>query len=63
MAGKTLTVVRQITYRGTEEQLKMQMERSLKDGRYPSWVTDVTVETISTDGITGEAFTGWWQTP
>jgi hypothetical protein len=54
-------IVRVITYEGTEEQLRKQMDLSLKDGRYPGWLTSVTIETTHNDipGLEGQTPENW----
>lgn len=41
-----MRVVRVITYEGTEENLAIQLLRSLDDGNYSSFLTNITVQTI-----------------
>lgn len=53
-------IIREITFEGTEEQLRKQMENSLMDGEFP-YLTRITVKTLHTDvpGVTGLRPEGW----
>jgi len=53
-------IIREITFEGTEEQLRRQMENSLRDGEYP-YMTTITVRTLHSDvpGLTGQNPKGW----
>ncbi len=59
MGEKQIRVVRRITYEGTEDAMKLQLEGhgvcpgSLKPGRYP-WLTTITVEEVSREEIPDE---------
>ena len=55
-----MKVVREITYEGTEAQLRRQMAGSLEDGTF-RYLTTITVRTVSTDlsGLTGQKLEGW----
>lgn len=54
-----MKIIRTITYEGTEEQLRKQMQNSLADGTY-NYLTTITVSTRVTDGeYTGQRTSGW----
>jgi hypothetical protein len=60
-----MKIVRVLTYEGTEEQLKRQMKRSLKDGFHAPGAVGISIATHVFDGaysseLTGQAANGWW---
>jgi hypothetical protein len=55
-----MKITRTITYIGSPEAMKRQLERSLKDGEY-DLATHITVKTtVNEEGLEGQNPEGWW---
>jgi hypothetical protein len=58
-----MKIIREITYEGTEEQLRRQLERSMRDGENRPGVVTITVRTVYSDVADLNAGSRGWYEP